>query len=250
MSAPTDPVTAAESPRALAELNAWLGTQSAEQRVAWALENTAGEHALSSSFGAQSAVSLHMVTVQAPQIPVIVVDTGYLFPETYRFIDELGDRLKLNLKVYRPQIGVAWMEAKFGRLWEQGLEGIERYNRMRKVEPMQRALNELGVRTWIAGLRRSQSGSRANLDFLQIKDGRWKLHPLADWSDREVWQYLQAHDLPYHPLWHDGYVSIGDIHTTRRLEPGMREEDTRFFGLKRECGLHFDSEPAAENKAA
>lgn len=250
MSAPTDPVTAAESPRALAELNAWLGTQSAEQRVAWALENTAGEHALSSSFGAQSAVSLHMVTAQAPQIPVIVVDTGYLFPETYRFIDELGDRLKLNLKVYRPQIGVAWMEAKFGRLWEQGLDGIERYNRMRKVEPMQRALNELGVRTWIAGLRRSQSGSRANLDFLQIKDGRWKLHPLADWSDREVWQYLQAHDLPYHPLWHDGYVSIGDIHTTRRLEPGMREEDTRFFGLKRECGLHFDSEPAAENKAA
>ncbi|MFQ6312376.1 phosphoadenylyl-sulfate reductase [Lysobacter capsici] len=249
MSAPTDPVTAAESPRALAELNAWLGTQSAEQRLAWALENTAGEHALSSSFGAQSAVSLHMVTVQAPRIPVIVVDTGYLFPETYRFIDELGDRLKLNLKVYRPQIGVAWMEAKFGRLWEQGLEGIERYNRLRKVEPMQRALNELGVRTWIAGLRRSQSGSRANLDFLQIKDGRWKLHPLADWSDREVWQYLQAHDLPYHPLWHDGYVSIGDIHTTRRLEPGMREEDTRFFGLKRECGLHFDSEPT-ENQAA
>ncbi|MBN7137227.1 phosphoadenosine phosphosulfate reductase [Lysobacter enzymogenes] len=250
MSAPTDPVTAAESPRALAELNAWLGTQSAEQRVAWALENTAGEHALSSSFGAQSAVSLHMVTRQAPRTPVIVIDTGYLFPETYRFIDELGERLSLNLKVYRPQIGVAWMEARFGKLWEQGLEGIERYNRMRKVEPMQRALAELGVRTWIAGLRRSQSGSRANLDFLQIKDGRWKLHPLADWSDRDVWQYLQAHDLPYHPLWHDGYVSIGDVHTTRRLEPGMREEDTRFFGLKRECGLHFDSEPAQENQAA
>ncbi|BAV99179.1 phosphoadenylyl-sulfate reductase [Lysobacter enzymogenes] len=250
MSAPTDPVTAAESPRALAELNAWLATQSAEQRVAWALENTAGEHALSSSFGAQSAVSLHMVTRQAPRTPVIVIDTGYLFPETYRFIDELGERLSLNLKVYRPQIGVAWMEARFGKLWEQGLEGIERYNRMRKVEPMQRALGELGVRTWIAGLRRSQSGSRANLDFLQIKDGRWKLHPLADWSDRDVWQYLQTHDLPYHPLWHDGYVSIGDVHTTRRLEPGMREEDTRFFGLKRECGLHFDSEPAQENQAA
>lgn len=250
MSAPTDPVTAAESPRALAELNAWLATQSAEQRVAWALENTAGEHALSSSFGAQSAVSLHMVVQQAPQIPVIVVDTGYLFPETYRFIDELGERLSLNLKVYRPQMGVAWMEARFGKLWEQGLEGIERYNRMRKVEPMQRALSELGVRTWIAGLRRSQSGSRANLDFLQIKDGRWKLHPLADWSDRDVWQYLQTHDLPYHPLWHDGFVSIGDVHTTRRLEPGMREEDTRFFGLKRECGLHFDSEPAQENQAA
>jgi len=249
MSAPIDPVTAAESPRALAELNAWLATRSADQRVAWALENTAGEHALSSSFGAQSAVSLHMVTRQAPQIPVIVVDTGYLFPETYRFIDELGERLRLNLKVYRPQIGVAWMEARFGRLWEQGVDGIERYNRMRKVEPMQRALSELGVRTWIAGLRRSQSGSRAGIDFLQLRDGRWKLHPLADWSDRDIWDYLRANELPYHPLWHQGYVSIGDVHTTRPLEPGMRDEDTRFFGLKRECGLHFDSEPAEPQAA-
>lgn len=246
---PPDPITAAESTQALAELNRWLGERSAEERVAWALENTAGEHALSSSFGAQAAVSLHLVTQQKPDIPVIVIDTGYLFPETYRFIDQLSDKLALNLQVYRPQIGIAWMEARLGKIWEEGVDGITRYNRLRKLEPMQRALRELNVRTWIAGLRRSQSGSRANLDFLQIKDGRWKLHPLADWSDREVWQYLQAHDLPYHPLWHDGYVSIGDIHTTRRLEPGMREEDTRFFGLKRECGLHFDSE-SAENQAA
>ena len=243
MTAPIDPVTAAESPRALAALNEWLGTRSAEERIAWALENTAGQHALSSSFGAQSAVSLHMVTQQAPDIPVVVVDTGYLFPETYRFIDDMTERLKLNLKVYRPQIGVAWMEARFGKLWEDGVEGIERYNRMRKVEPMQRALSELGIRTWIAGLRRGQSSTRANIDFLQLRDGRWKLHPLADWSDRDIWDYLQSHDLPYHPLWHDGYVSIGDVHTTRKLEPGMREEDTRFFGLMRECGLHFDSEP-------
>ncbi len=242
---PPDPVTAAESPRALAELNAWLGALSAPERVAWALEHAAGEHALSSSFGAQAAVSLHLVTQQRADIPVILIDTGYLFPETYRFIDELTERLHLNLKVYRPQIGIAWMEARLGRLWEGGLDGLERYNRMRKVEPMQRALDELGVRTWIAGLRRSQSRSRAGIDFLQLRDGRWKLHPIADWTDRDVWQYLQQHDLPYHPLWDQGYVSIGDVHTTRRLEPGMNEEDTRFFGLKRECGLHFDGEPNA-----
>ena len=107
---------------------------------------------------------------------------------------------------------------------------------------MQRALDELGVRTWIAGLRRSQSRTRAGIDFIELRDGRWKLHPLADWSDRDVWNYLQQHDLPYHPLWDKGYVSIGDVHTTRRLEAGMSEEDTRFFGLKRECGLHFDDE--------
>jgi phosphoadenosine phosphosulfate reductase len=245
MSAPPDPITAAESPRALAELNRWLAGRSAEQRVAWALEHTAGAHALSSSFGAQAAVSLHLVTQQAPQMAVILVDTGYLFPETYRFVDQLTEHLGLNLKVYRPQIGVAWMEARLGKLWENGLEGIDRYNRMRKVEPMQRALNELGVRTWIAGLRRSQARTRAGIEFLELRDGRWKLHPIADWNDRDVWEYLRRHDLPYHPLWHQGYVSIGDVHTTRPLQPGMNDDDTRFFGLKRECGLHFDEPNAA-----
>lgn len=240
---PPDPLTAAESTQALAELNRWLAQRSAEERVAWALANTAGEHALSSSFGAQSAVSLHMVTRQRPDIPVILVDTGYLFPETYRFIDRLSEQLALNLKVYRPQIGVAWMEARLGRLWEDGADGLKRYNRLRKIEPMQRALDELGVRTWIAGLRRSQSRARAGIDFLELRDGRWKLHPLADWRDRDVWNYLQRHDLPYHPLWERGYVSIGDVHTTRPLQAGMREEETRFFGLQRECGLHFDDEP-------
>lgn len=240
---PPDPITAAESTQALAELNRWLARRSAEARVAWALENTAGTHALSSSFGAQAAVSLHMATRQQPGMPVILVDTGYLFPETYRFVDELTGRLGLNLKVYRPQLGGAWTEARLGRLWEQGVDGIDRYNRLHKVEPMQRALRELDVRTWIAGLRRQQASTRAGVDFLELRDGRWKLHPIADWSDRDVWIYLQKHDLPYHPLWHEGYVSIGDVHTTRRLEPGMRIEDTRFFGLKRECGLHFDDEP-------
>ncbi len=235
---PPDPATAAGSPRALAELNVWLGTLSAEQRVAWSLEHHVGEHALSSSFGAQAAVSLHLVTRLKPDIPVILIDTGYLFPETYRFADELTQRLSLNLKAYRPQVGAAWMEARLGRLWDAGLEGVERYNQLRKVEPMQRALRELGVRSWIAGLRRSQSRSRAGVDFLERRDDGWKLHPLADWNDRDVDRYLKKHDLPYHPLWHQGYVSIGDVHTSHRLEPGMSAEDTRFFGLKRECGLH------------
>src|SRR5688500_12167313 len=100
---PPDPLTAAESSQALAELNLWLSQRSAEERVAWALEHPAGQHALSSSFGAQSAVSLHLVTQQQPGIPVILIDTGYLFPETYRFIDTLNEKLALNLKVYRPQ---------------------------------------------------------------------------------------------------------------------------------------------------
>lgn len=237
---PPDPITAAESAPALRELNRWLATRSASERIAWALDNTAGTHALSSSFGAQAAVSLHMATRLKADIPVILVDTGYLFPETYRFVDQMTERLQLNLQVFRPQIGIAWMEARMGRLWEDGSEGITRYNRLRKVEPMQRALRELGVRTWIAGLRRAQSRTRADIDFIELRDGRWKLHPIADWTDRDVGRYLQQHALPYHPLWDQGYVSIGDVHTTRPLSAGMDVEDTRFFGLRRECGLHVD----------
>jgi phosphoadenosine phosphosulfate reductase len=238
---PPDPVAAAEDGRALGDLNRWLERQSPEERVAWALASGAENHALSSSFGAQSAVALHLLTQQKPDIPVILVDTGYLFAETYQFIDQLVDRLKINLKVYRPSLSRAWMEARHGRLWEQGVDGIERYNRLRKVEPMQRALDELGVRTWFSGLRRSQADSRAQVPVAELKHGRWKVHPIVDWSDRDVFQYLKRHELPYHPLWEQGYVSIGDFHTTQRWEPGMREEDTRFFGLKRECGIHVEA---------
>src|SRR3546814_344108 len=133
-------------------------------------------------------------------------------------LDELAEKLDLNLKVYRARVGIAWMEARLGRLWERGADGLQRYNRLRKVEPMQRALEELGVRTWIAGLRRGQSRSRAGIDFLQLRDGRWKLHPLADWTDRDVGDYLRKHGLPYHPLWHRGYVSIGEIGRASRRE--------------------------------
>src|SRR5690606_29772161 len=169
---PPDPVTAAESPQALSALNRWLARLSAQDRVAWALDTLAGPNALSTSFGLQSAVSLHLVTRARPDIPVILVDTGYLFPETYRYADRLVEQLDLDLKVYSPQVGTAWMEARLGRLWETGSEGIRRYNQLRKVEPMQRALRELGVRSWFAGLRRTQAPSRAGIDFLELRDGR------------------------------------------------------------------------------
>ncbi|MEE4378511.1 MAG: phosphoadenylyl-sulfate reductase [Candidatus Competibacteraceae bacterium] len=222
----------------LPQTNRSLESMRAEQRVAWALERFPGHIVLSSSFGAQAAVSLHMVTRQQPDIPVVLIDTGYLFPETYEFIEDLTERLCLNLKVYRARLTPVEQEARYGKLWEQGLEGIELYNRLNKVEPMQQALEELDVQAWMAGLRRQQSQSRREMDFVMERNGRYKIHPILDWTDRDVYRYLTQHQLPYHPLWHEGYVSIGDTHTTHRLADGMNEEDTRFFGLKRECGLH------------
>jgi len=221
----------------LEAMNRELEAVSAEQRVAWALENFSSRIVMTSSFGAQSAVCLHMVTQQWPEIPVLLVDTGYLFPETYHFIDELTERLSLNLHIHRAQYSPAWQEARYGKLWEQGVEGINRYNQLNKVEPMQRALRDLGVGAWISGLRRQQAKSRQHLDVLLWRNGRCKIHPVIDWTDRDIYRYLSKYELPYHPLWEQGYVSIGDVHTSHRLVDGMSPEDTRFFGLKRECGL-------------
>ncbi|HET7300177.1 MAG TPA: phosphoadenylyl-sulfate reductase [Oleiagrimonas sp.] len=231
--------TASSSATSHDDINATLAALDAGGRVRWALENLPGPHVLSSSFGAQAAVMLHLLTHQQPDIPVIVIDTGYLFPETYHFIDALRERLALNLHVARPTLSPAWLEARHGKLWEQGTDGLERYNQLAKVEPMQRKLAELGAATWFAGLRRDQSASRTHTPFAERRHNRWKVHPIADWNDRDVGMYLKQHDLPWHPLWDEGYVSIGDTHTTRRWHPGMRDEDTRFFGLKRECGLHL-----------
>jgi len=220
------------------DANAELDTMSAEERVAWTLKRFGDKVVLSSSFGAQSAVLLHMVSRQRADIPVVLIDTGYLFPETYQFVDQLTERLDLNLKVYRARWSPAWQEARWGKLWEQGIEGITKYNQINKVEPMQRALRDLDAHAWIAGLRRQQASTRTERQGLELVNERFKTYPIIDWTDRDVFQYLKKHDLPYHPLWDEGYVSIGDVHTTRKLGEGMSEEETRFFGLKRECGLH------------
>jgi phosphoadenosine phosphosulfate reductase len=219
-----------------------LSSATAEERVRWAVEQFGSSLVMSTSFGAQSAAMLHLVTRIAPDIPVVFVDTGYLFPETYGFADLLAARLRINLRVYRAVESPAWIEARHGRLWEQGEAGIDAFNQIVKVEPMRRALNELGARAWLAGLRRAQSGTRERLPVVGVQDGRVKVLPIVTWTDDDVHRYLTENGLPYHPLCEKGYVSIGDIHTTRPLTAGITAEETRFFGIKRECGLH---DPAA-----
>ncbi|MCS6714629.1 phosphoadenylyl-sulfate reductase [Proteus terrae] len=227
-----------EQTHALSEINQQLEQLSAIERVTWALEHLPKAYVLSSSFGIQAAVCLHLITRQYPEIPVILTDTGYLFPETYQFIDTLTQQLQLNLKIYRAEISSSWQEVRYGKLWLEGIDGIERYNQINKVEPMERALKALQAQTWFAGLRRQQAKSREHLPVLSIAKGIFKFLPIVDWGNKQVYQYLKENNLPYHPLWEQGYLSVGDTHTTRKWEDGMSEEETRFFGLKRECGLH------------
>ena len=226
------------------EINRSLTTLSASERVRWSLDNLAPEVMLSSSFGIQAAVMLHLVTQEQPDIPVVLTDTGYLFPETYQFIDALTERLNLNLQVHRSPLTPAWQEAKYGQLWTQGEAGIKQYNTMNKVEPMRNAIKSLNAQTWFSGIRQGQSSSRADKPVAEISHIAGndhpilKVHPILEWTNKDVFEYLQKHNLPYHPLWEQGYVSVGDVQTTRKLEAGMTEQETRFFGLTRECGLH------------
>jgi len=218
--------------------NTDLSGLSAEERVEWSLQNLPGQHIVSSSFGAHAAVPLHLLTQQMPDIPVVLIDTGYLFPETYRFVDELTERLDLNLNVYRSPMSPHWQEARFGERWKMGAESLEQYNQQVKVEPMKRAIEELKVGTWFAGLQRSHSDQRKDTPILERSNNRWKVHPIADWSDRDVHRYLTEHDLPYHPLWEHGFESIGDYHSTKSIHEVSEKEQLRFFGIKRECGIH------------
>lgn len=193
------------------------------------------------SFGLQSAVLLHLVSRVVPGLKVVFIDTGYHFPETLAYADTLRERLGLNLSTYRPLETPEVQEARWGRLWEQGEDGLGAYNYMNKVEPLERAFEELKPQVWLSGLRRVQSDTRRFRPVLERKSdhgGIVKVYPLIDWSDKDVFFYQQEHGLPDHPLWAKGYVSVGDRHSSEPLRPGQAVESTRFSGIKRECGLH------------
>lgn len=234
-------------PLDLVNIQTELEHASAEAIVAWADQTFDQGLVMSTSFGIQAAVMLHLVTRIIPQIPVIWVDTGYLPAETYQFAEALTKKLQLNLKVYQSPLSPARMEALYGKLWQQkDLEALNRYDQIRKVEPMQRALKELGAIAWLTGLRRDQTRHRQTLKPVELQGNQYKVLPILDWNAKTIYEYLTAYDLPYHPFFDQGYVSVGDWHSSRPLMAGDQDErDTRFHGMKQECGLHLPLTPEA-----
>lgn len=232
----------------LVQVNQQLENMEASSLVEWGAETFGKGLVMSTSFGIQAAVMLHLVTRIAPQVPVIWVDTGYLPDATYKFAETLTKRLELNLKVYQSTMSPARMEALHGKLWEQDdLEAFNRYDQIRKVEPMQRALDELQATAWLAGLRRDQTEHRQGLTRVDQQNNLYKIYPILDWNARDIYQYLTAYDLPYHPFFELGYVSVGDWHSSRPLTADDSDDrDTRFRGLKQECGLHLPKTPGEE----
>lgn len=223
------------------ELSVTLAPMRAGERIRVLHQRLGSRLVATTSFGIQAAVMLHLIHEHAPQIPVIFIDTGFLFPETYRYADDLMARLdRLDLRVYQPTVSAARMQAVWGNLWENGQEGADRYAMLTKIEPLNRALRETRADVWLSGLRRAHSTTRADRPLVEQQKKTLKAYPILDWADAQVASYFHQHDLPQHPLAADGYVTMGDWHSTRPSADGTAEM-TRFNGRKYECGLHLDS---------
>lgn len=220
-------------------LSSSLENASPEEVVASAAELFGESLVMTSSFGAHSACMIRLVSFVIPGIKVVLVDTGYLFDETYRFADELAKRFPIELVVAAPKLSTAYFEARHGKLWEQGPDGVRAYLDMRKVQPLESCLRLLGARAWLAGLRGAQTEHRAELPRVQIQNGRVKFHPILDFSEDDVLSYLKHHDLPLHPLVAKGYRSIGDVHSTLPTTGDMDPRAGRLLGQKQECGIHL-----------
>ena len=223
------------------ELSALLGPLKAHERILQLREIYGSRLVASSSFGLQASAMLHLIRKHAPDIPIIFVDTGYCFPETYQFSQSFIEDWELDIRVFNPAISAARQEALYGKLWEQSAEVNKKYALLNKVEPMNRALSEIGGDVWVSGLRRSQSSTRIDRAFAEKQKATMKVYPILDWADAQLEAYYHEHDLPRHPLEKEGFLTMGDWHSTRKPDVGETAEDTRFGGTKYECGLHQDS---------
>jgi phosphoadenosine phosphosulfate reductase len=197
---------------------------------------------VTSSFQAECVALTHLLVAEAPQIPVLFLDTGYHFPETYAYRDEMTERLGLNLVNLIPKQTVAEQESQFGILYESA---PDRCCALRKVEPLFAGVGQYDV--WFTALRREQSPTRANLrvfEAFQLPSGKSleKVSPLAAWTTRDIWAYLKANGLPVLPLYQHGYTSIGCQPCTQPPLDPSNPRSGRWAGhQKLECGIHISA---------
>lgn len=227
------------TPNELSALNARFEDAAPEKIIAWAVDRFMPGLAATSSFQTQSVALLHMISQVQPDLPIIFLDTGYHFSETLAYRDDLVARLGLNVRIVRSSLNRADFVRQYGDALYRRDPDMCCY--INKVEPMQRALGDLGA--WISGVRRDQTANRAAvLPVELLRDGRVKVQPLAHWTHKDVWTYINCHDLPAHPLFSQGYLSVGCAPCTAPVTDGGDERSGRWVGTqKTECGLHTNA---------
>ena len=227
-----------------AALEARFAGVSTQDMLATLLKGTlAGRIAAVSSFGAESAVLLHMIAAVDRDVPVIFTNTQKMFGETLAYRDELAERLGFtDLRVYRPDPRLLAAKDATGLRWSYDPDGC---CDLRKVEPLRRALAPFDA--WISGRKGFQSSSRTAIPRFEIDEGKLKLNPLADWDKARLDAYFADHALPRHPLEAQGYLSIGCAPCTSKVRPGEDPRSGRWRGWdKVECGIHVPEKPGEE----
>jgi phosphoadenosine phosphosulfate reductase len=215
----------------------------AEEVIELALRNRSGNGVcFTCSFQAEDVIVLHLLRKSLPNVPVLFLETGYHFPETYEFRDQLAREWELNLVNVLPQQTVHEQESAFGILYR---EDPTKCCQLRKVDPLLKALEP--YETWFTGLRREQSITRKNLkkaELHRLPDGKslTKVSPLADWTWGQVWEYTAANKLNYLPQYDQGYLSIGCQPCTTVPDDPKNPRSGRWAGRKLECGIHTFSE--------
>jgi phosphoadenosine phosphosulfate reductase len=230
----------------LPELNQMFESTDPAKIVEWSHSQFGDELVMSSSFGAESAVLLHMATQVKPNIKIIFVNTGYLFPETHRFMEELRLRLNLNVWTYRTRndpIAYLHSAGEENPKWRKDTDACCAAN---KNEPFERAMKELAPKAWLRGIRRNQADTRKAAQFIDFSKryNCYAVSPLLNWGAKETHAYLKKNDLPYHPLWEQGYSSIGcnPLSCTRPVGEGEDPRSGRWAGQdKVECGINITS---------
>jgi len=226
----------------LNKLHKGLGT--GEMLASVLKDRIAGDVAVISSFGAESAVLLHLVSLIDPATPVLFLETGKHFPETLAYRDLLIERLGLtDVRSLTPDAAEIAAKDANGLRWSYDPDGC---CDLRKVRPLARALAPFDAT--ISGRKGFQSASRAGLPRFEVDRsdvaGRLKINPLADWNAQDLQTYLDTWDLPPHPLVAEGYPSIGCSPCTSKVAPGEDPRSGRWLGWdKTECGIHVPGEP-------
>lgn len=220
-----------------AQLNADLAEADAATILETALRNAhTGELAMVSSFGAESVVLLHLLSKVAPDTPVLFLETGMLFPETLAYQREVAETLGLtDVRIIRPDTLDLFLHDPEGDLH---LRDGDTCCALRKTKPLELALQEFDG--WITGRKRHQTGDRAGMEIVEVDAGKLKINPLAGWTPQDIAAYMDAHDLPRHPLVARGFASIGCAPCTTKVAPGEDPRAGRWRGrVKTECGIHF-----------
>ena len=227
----------------LLKFNEELIKLSSSEILEWSLKKFENNLAFTTSFGIQSSVLLHLIQSSSlkNEVKIFWIDTGYLPKETYLYANTLINKLSLNITILQSEISPAHMEAMYGKLWESNrVEDINKYHQIRKVDPLDNALKKYSINCWGSGVRAQQTTNRGKMKFIELIRDTLSIRPLLGWSQKDIFYYMKEKNLPQHPLFIQGYSTVGDWHSSSAESSNAKGRSTRFGGVKQECGLHVN----------